>query len=80
MLKKNECSMKERKRYLFRIHFSSGYMINTYEYEDEIIGTSERLRDGYSSYYNIYHDITDISLVSSCGNDTYQSAFFKTHR
>lgn len=69
--------MSNDMRHMFKIEFTSGHIVYTYECECDIICTAERLRDGYANYYNIDHDIKDISVITtSCDEGiTYPSSW-----
>jgi hypothetical protein len=47
--------------YVYVISFTSGLTVRTVKYETNIQQAAERLRDSYAEYYNISHDIMEIS-------------------
>lgn len=49
---------------MYKVVFSSGYTVRTFEYETKINEVVERLRQRYAQYYNVSHTIQEIICES----------------
>lgn len=50
----------ELKYYIYLIKFTSGHIVRTWSCDTQINEVAERLRNSYSKYFNVQHQIEQV--------------------